>query len=94
MFPEIRREAPAPAPNRSAGVRGRLAHAGMVGEAEVVVGAQQEDLGAVERHPRALRALDQPQAPVQPRLAQLLEAVGDVAHGATLVAPARRLSGG
>ena len=62
------------------GVGRRLADAWMVREAQVVVGAEQQDLGAVQRHPRPLRALDQPQAAIQPRLPQLIEPLGDVAH--------------
>ena len=62
------------------GLGGRLADARVVGEPEVVVRAQQQHLGAVERDPRALRALDQAQAPVEPGRAQVVEAVGDVVH--------------
>jgi hypothetical protein len=60
----------------------RLPDSRMIGEAQVVVGAEQQDLGAVERHPRALRALDQTQAPIQPRPLEVLEPLGDVTHAA------------
>ena len=65
-------------------VRRGLANAGMVREAEVVVGAKEQDLRAVQRDPGALRALDQPQPTMEPRRPQLVEALGDVAHGRAL----------
>ena len=61
---------------------GGLAHLGAIGEAEVVVRAEEEDRAAVERDARPLRSLDQSQLPVEPPLAELLEPLGDVAHAA------------
>jgi hypothetical protein len=60
----------------------RLAHPRMVGEAEVVVRAEQQHGPPVEQHVGALRAADQPQSPGEAAVAKLLEAVGDVGHGA------------
>jgi hypothetical protein len=45
----------------------------MVGQAEVVVGAEQQDRLAVEEHRRSLRAVDQAKAPAQPALIEFLE---------------------
>ncbi|MDX6606176.1 MAG: hypothetical protein QOD14_716, partial [Solirubrobacterales bacterium] len=50
-----------------------VADAWMVGQAEVVVGAEQQDRLAVEEHRRSLRAVDQAKAPAQPALIEFLE---------------------
>jgi hypothetical protein len=62
------------------GLGGRLAHARMVGEPEVVVRAEQKHRAAVQQHARALGAADQSHSPVQTSPAQLLEALGEVGH--------------
>ena len=53
-----------------------------VGEAEVVVRAEEEDLAAVEGDGRALRPLDQAEPAVEPPVAELGEPLGDVVHAA------------
>ena len=82
MLPEISREAPAPAPQRIAASAAALAHLRVVGEAEVVVGAEQQDRAPVEQDPRPLRAADQAQPPVEPAVAELLQPLRDVGHAA------------
>jgi hypothetical protein len=57
-------------------------HLRVIGEAEVVVGAEQQHRLPAEQHPRALRTVDQAQAPVDSALAQLLQPRGDVGHAA------------
>jgi len=52
----------------------------VVGEAEVIVGAQQHHGLAVEHDARALRAGDLSSAAVQAELLELVEAVLDVPH--------------
>ncbi len=63
----------------------RLAHARMVGEAEVVVRAQQQHGPAVEQHVRALRAADQPQPPPEAEALELVQALPSI----SLIAPPR-----
>ena len=62
MFPETSRDAPAPTPQRIAASAAACAHARVVGEAEVVVRAEQQHRPAVEHHARPLRAADHPHA--------------------------------
>ena len=59
MVPDTSRDAPAPAPQRMRRLGGGLAHPRVIGQAEVVVRAQQQHGLAVEQHPRALRPGDQ-----------------------------------
>ena len=66
---------------------GRLNDLGMIGEAEVVVGAEVDYFVAADRDGRALRRLDQPLALVETGLLELFElgakmiAEFEVAHG-------------
>ena len=69
-MPDTSRDAPAPDAPAHRGLGRRLAHARVVGEAEVVVGAQQQHRPAVEQHGRPLRSADQPQAPARARAAR------------------------
>jgi hypothetical protein len=62
------------------GVRGGGAESRVAGQPEVVVGAQQQHLAAVEPDLRPLRALDHAQLAEQPGGAQLLEDGVDVGH--------------
>ena len=55
MFPDTRRDAPGARAVAHRGFGGRLAHARVIGEAEVVVRAQQQHRLAVEQHARSLR---------------------------------------
>jgi hypothetical protein len=64
-----------------------LAHARVVGEPEVVVGAQQQDRPAVDHDARPLRARHVAHPPVQAGLPQLLQAGFDVAHDAAAQCP-------
>ena len=81
-MPETRREAPAPDAPAHRRLGRRLAHARVLGEAEVVVRAQQQHGRAVERHARALRPAHQARAPLEPGVAQDGELVLDrEAHG-------------
>ena len=80
MLPEISREAPAPAPQRIAASAAALAHLGVLGEAEVVVRAEQQHRAPAEQHPRALGAADQAQPAVEPAVAELLQPLRDVGH--------------
>jgi hypothetical protein len=52
----------------------------MVGQAEIVVGAEEQDRLAVEHHMRALRTADQPSAPVQAQRSQLVQTRFDLDH--------------
>src|SRR5688572_2117039 len=61
---------------------GRLAHARVIGEAEVVVRAEQEHGLTVEQHARALRPGHAAHAPVQALVPDLVEPVLDVARHA------------
>ena len=54
----------------------------MVGQAEVVVGAEQQYGLLTEEHPWPLRPVDQAQAPVEPPIAELLQPLRDVGHAA------------
>ena len=53
MVPEISREAPALVPNSSAASAAARRTAGLVGEPQVVVGAEEQDRPAVQLHRRA-----------------------------------------
>ncbi len=66
IVPDTSREAPAPGAPAHRGLGCRLAHARMVRQPQVVVGAQQQHRLAVEQHVRALRARDRPGLPVEP----------------------------
>ena len=65
MWPDTSWRAPAPAPQRVAASAAASRSAGVAGQPEVVVGAQQQDLAAVEHDLRPLRALDRAQVAVQ-----------------------------
>ena len=65
--PDTSREAPAPTPQRIAASAAAWRTARMVGEAEVVVGAQQQHRRAVEQHARPLRAADRAGSAVKAR---------------------------
>ena len=65
-------------------VGGRIAHAWVVGQAEVVVRAQQQHRLAVEQHGGPLRARHEPQAAAQSGQLELGQPLGYVAHAASL----------
>ena len=77
---QARGAGPGAPPDRRLG--GRFAHQRVAGEAEVVVGAEQQDRAAVEQDLGPLGALDQAQPPVEPRPAELLQPLGDLGHAA------------
>ena len=64
------------------GLGGRLAHARVIGEAEVVVRAQQQHGLPVEQHARPLRPGHAAHPPVEALVANLVEAVLDVGRHA------------
>ena len=83
MLPEIRRDAPDAGAVAHRRLGGRLAHARVVGQAEVVVRAEQQHGLAVEQHARSLRARTRSAcARYSPLLADLVQAVLDVARHA------------
>jgi len=57
-----------------------FAHVRVVGEAQVVVGAQQQHGTAVEQHAWPLRAGDQPQPSTKPQPLDLHQSLLDLAH--------------
>ena len=93
MLPEISREAPAPAPQRIAASAAAARTCGWLGEAEVVVRAEQQDRLAVEQHPRPLRPVDQAQPAVEPAVAELLQPLCDRRSCRGLARVGRRLLG-
>ena len=72
-----RARADAPAHGR---VRGRLAHARVVGEPEAVARAQHQHRPPVEHHPRALRPAHHAGASVEAELLELVQAVVEIQH--------------
>ncbi len=64
----------------------RLADLRVIGEAEVVVGAEQQHLAPVEQNPRTLGTFHQPQPPVEPAFAKLLQPLYDVGHAGVRLA--------
>ena len=81
-----RARAHAPAHRR---VGGGLAHARVVGQPEVVVGAQQQDGLAVQHHARALRPADHAHAAIQAEPLELVESVLQIQHQAPVYAAER-----
>ena len=78
--PEISREAPALVPRLERGVRGGAPQPGVVGEAEVVVRAEQQHRAPVEQDGGALRPFDQPQPAPQPTRLELGQPLAEVEH--------------
>jgi hypothetical protein len=60
-----------------------LAHTRVVGQAQVVVRAEQQDRLAVQQDRRALRPGDLAQAPGETESLKLLQALGDLVHGSS-----------
>ena len=60
----------------------RLPHTRVAGQPQVVVGAEQQHRPPVEQDARPLRPADQPQPPVEPPVAELLQPVCDIRHAA------------
>ena len=81
MVPETSREAPGPDAPPHGGIGGGLAHARVIGQAQVVVGAQQEHRLAIEQHVRPLRAGDETGAAHEPEGFQLIKPCLDLDHG-------------
>ena len=80
MFPETRRDAPQPAPQRIAASAAASRTCGWSARPEVVVGAQQEDGLAVEHHARPLRAADHAQAAIEAEALELVQSILQIQH--------------
>jgi hypothetical protein len=74
--------APGPGPVGRRGARGRLVHPGVVGQAQIVVGRQVDDLPAVELGSGPRRALQDPFVKQQALLSELLQPLSEVVQRA------------